>query len=85
MVMTRVAPAVSSRLATSLAAIGTRGLSFLSCRAQPKYGMTAVICLAEARLAASIISSISIRFSEEGWVDPIKNTRVPRTDSSKEG
>ena len=65
--------------------MGTLGLSFLSCLAQPKYGITAVICLADALLAASNINSISIKFSEEGCVDPIINILAPRTDSSNEG
>ena len=47
--------------------------------------ITAVICLADALFAASSIRSISIRLSDEGFVDPIKNTRDPLTDSSKEG
>ena len=62
-------------LGNQFAAIGTLGLSFLSCLAQPKYGITAVICLADALLAASNISNNSIKFSELGWVEPIKNTR----------
>src|SRR6056300_183581 len=85
MVMILVAPATSSILATNLAAIGTLGLSFLSCLAQPKYGITAVICLADALLAASNINSISIKFSELGFVEPTIKTLAPRTDSSKEG
>ena len=68
-----------------MAPIGTRGLSFLSCLAHPKYGITAVICLAEALFAASSISSISIRLSDDGLVEPIIKTLEPLTDSSKEG
>ena len=44
-----------------------------------------MICLADALFAASNIRSNSIKFSEEGSVDPIINTRAPRIDSSKEG
>ena len=65
--------------------MGTLGLSFLSWRAQPKYGITAVIWRAEARLAASIISKSSIKLSELGKVEHIKKTRAPLIDSSKEG
>ena len=85
MVIILVAPAVSSILATNLAAIGTLGLSFLSCLAHPKYGITAVICRADALFAASIINNISIKFSGPGCVEPIRKIRVPLIDSSKEG
>ena len=83
--MILVAPADSISLAISLAPIGTLGLSFLSCLAHPKYGITAVICLAEALFAASSINNISIRLSDEGLVDPIRKTLDPLTDSSKDG
>ena len=43
------------------------------------------MCLAEARLAASIISKSSIKFSLEGLVDPIIKILVPRMDSSYDG
>ena len=47
--------------------IGTReARGRRSWRANPKYGMTAVILDAEARLAASTITSISMRFSDAG-------------------
>ena len=77
-----VAPAVSSILATNLAAIGTLGLSLRSCLAQPKYGITAVMCLADARFAASSIKRSSIKFSGPGLVEAIINILVPRIDSS---
>ena len=48
--------------------MATRGWSLRSCRAYPKYGMTAVIRAALARLAASIRSSSSSRFSAGGLV-----------------
>ena len=54
--------------AISLALIATRGWSFRSCRAYPKYGITAVTRAALARLAASIRSSSSIMFSAGGLV-----------------
>ena len=59
MVSTRLAPAVCSMSAMSRAVIGTRGWSFLSERAYEKYGTTAVMRLAEARLSASIMMSSS--------------------------
>jgi len=55
----------------------------LSCH--PKYGITAVMCLAEALLAASSINSISIRLSDDGFVEPMIKTLEPLIDSSKEG
>ena len=85
MVIIRVAPEATNKFATNLAPIGTLGLSFLSCLAQPKYGMTAVMCLADDLLAASIMRSISIKLSVLGCVDPIINIRAPLTDSSNEG
>ena len=47
--------------------IGTRGWSFLSERPYAKYGMTAVIRLAEARFSASSMmsSSITLLFTGE--------------------
>src|SRR5690554_1312645 len=62
----------------------TRGLSFLSWRAHPKYGITATIDFADARFAASTINKSSIRLSELGKVDCIRNTCLPRIDSSYE-
>lgn len=66
-VIARLAPACVMRFATSFADIGVRGPGFLSCLAYPKYGMTAVIRLAEDRLAASIIMSSSMRWSLAGY------------------
>ena len=60
----------------------TRGLSLRSCRAHPKYGITAVIVFADARFAASIIKSSSMRLSEFGNVLCTRNTSLPRIDSS---
>ena len=68
-VIKRSIPATESKSATNFAPIETRGLSFLSCRAQPKYGMTATTLLADALLAASTISRSSIKLSELGKVD----------------
>ena len=63
----------------SLAVIGTRGWSFLSWRAYPKNGSTAVMRFAEARRAASIIMSSSITLSLEGLlVGCMMNTSSPR-------
>ena len=81
----RVAPAASSKLATNLAPIGTLGLSLRSWRAHPKYGITAVMCRAEARFAASIMSNNSIKLSADGKVEQTINTRNPRIDSSYDG
>ena len=47
--------------------------------------ITAEICLADDLLAASIIKSNSIRFSELGWVEPIIKSLAPLTDSSNDG
>ena len=44
-----------------------------------------MICRAEDLFAASNIRSISIKLSDEGFVDPIINTLDPLTDSSNEG
>lgn len=43
-------PAALKRLATSFAPMLTLGLSLRSCLAQPKYGITAIICRADALL-----------------------------------
>ena len=55
-------------LAISLALMATRGWSFRSWRAYPKYGITGVIRAALARRAASISNNSSIRFSAGGFV-----------------
>ena len=68
MASTRSAPAIDTMFAISLALIATRGWSFRSCRAYPKYGMTGVTRAALARLAASMRSSSSIMFSAGGLV-----------------
>ena len=84
MVSTRSTPEASSRVAISLAVIGSRGADFLSCREYPYQGMTAVMRCAEASLAALIITSSSIRLSLTGrLVDCTRNTSAPRTLSSK--
>ena len=79
----RSAPEAVRRSAISLAAIGTRGLSFLSWRAYPKYGMTAVIREAEERRNASsrIRSSMmwSLTGEHVGWTTKMS---APRTFSS---
>ena len=72
--MSLLIPAVPRRSAMSFAPIDTLGLSFLSCLAQPKYGITATIDFADALFAASIMSSSSIRLSELGNVDCTRNT-----------
>ena len=61
--MTWLQPAVCSMLATSLAVMGARDLSFLSCRAYGKHGMTAVILRAEAVRQAFIMMRSSMRWS----------------------
>ena len=53
----------------NLADIGTLGLSFLSCLAYPKYGITAITLLADALFAASNINNSSTIFSAGGLVD----------------
>jgi hypothetical protein len=63
---TRVTPAAVSRSATSRAEIGVRGFDFRSCRAYPKYGITATIEPADALFSASIITSSSMRLSFTG-------------------
>ena len=65
-VSTLSAPAVVNKLATSFAVIGVRLALFRSCRAYPKYGMTAVILLALDLRAASIIIINSIKLSLTG-------------------
>lgn len=59
--MTWLQPATCSMFAINFAEIGARLLSFLSCRAYGKLGMTAVIRLAEAVLQALIIIRSSMR------------------------
>lgn len=44
-----------------------------------------MICLADARFAASIINSISIKFCGPGCVEPMMKIRVPLIDSSYDG
>ena len=63
MVRTRSTPTPSRHLATMRAEIGSRGADFLSWRAYPYQGRTAMIRCAEAPWAASIIVSSSIRAS----------------------
>mmetsp|Transcript_13665 Transcript_13665/g.38485 ORF Transcript_13665/g.38485 Transcript_13665/m.38485 type:complete len:288 (-) Transcript_13665:535-1398(-) len=76
------APASVSKLATSLAVMASLPEAFLSALAYPKYGMTAVMFLAEARLQASIMtrSSMSVSFVG-GLVDWMRNTSQPLMDS----
>ena len=67
-----------SKSATSFDEIGLRGLSFRSCRAYPKYGITAVIRRADARFSASIISNNSIRCSSTAATSAASQThRAP--------
>jgi hypothetical protein len=62
--------------------MGSRERAFRSCRAYPKYGMTAVIRPAEARRQASMSSSSSMRLSLTGvQVDWMMKTSDPRTTS----
>src|SRR5881628_1922440 len=68
--------------AMSLALMATRGWSFRSWRAYPKYGSTAVIRAALARRAASIRNNSSRWFSAGGLVGWMMNTSRPRTFSS---
>ena len=65
-VITWVAPAVSSRSATRRAVMQMRGASFLSERANEKYGTIACTALAPAPRAMSSIISSSIRWSLTG-------------------
>ena len=68
--------------ATSRAEIGSRGADFLSWREYPNQGVTAMIRCADAPLAASIISSSSIRLRFTGaCVDWTMKTSAPRIDS----
>ena len=86
---TRSTPTPSRHLATIRAEIGSRGADFLSWRAYPYQGMTAMIRWAEAPWAASIIvsSSISASFGviplcSLAQVDWTRKTSAPRIDSS---
>src|SRR3954451_19482183 len=65
------------------AEIGSRGFALRSWRAYGNHGMTAVIRLADASVAAWIISSSSIRFLSTG-AQPVwtMKTSAPRIDSS---
>ena len=54
------------RLETNFAEIDVLGTTFLSCLAYPKYGITAVIFLAEDLFRASMHSNNSIRLSLAG-------------------
>src|SRR5579871_2373520 len=67
----------------SLAVIGARDLSFLSCLAYGKFGITAVIRLADAVLHALIMIRSSMRPSliSPGAVDCRIKTSSSRTDS----
>ena len=69
--------------ATSRAEIGSRGLALRSCRAYGKSGITAVIRLAEASLAAWIMNSSSMMLRSTGS-QPVctMKTSAPRIDSS---
>ena len=81
-VTTRSTPALSSASATSFAVIGSRGADFLSCREYGYQGITAVIRLAEASLAAWIMISNSRRWSLTGtFPDWTMKTSQPRIDS----
>ena len=82
-VRTRSAPASWSMSATRRAEIGSRGFALRSWRAYGYQGMTAVIRLADASVAAWIISSSSIRFLSTG-AQPVwtMKTSAPRIDSS---
>ena len=62
--------------------IGSRGEDFLSWREYGYQGMTAVIRVADASLAASIMISSSIRWSFTGGEhDCTMKTSAPRIDS----
>ena len=89
MVRTRSTPTASRHLATIRAEIGSRGADFLSWRAYPYQGITAMIRWAEAPWAASIIAKSSI--SESFGVIPVRSfwqvdwtmkTSAPRIESS---
>ena len=86
---TRSTPTASRHLATIRAVIGSRGADFLSWRAYPYQGITAMIRCAEAPWAASIIVNSST--SESFGVIPVRSlvqvdwtmkTSAPRIDSS---
>ena len=66
MARTLSTPDFSSKFAVSFAVIDSLPEVFLSALAYPKYGMTAVICLAEALLQASTIIINSIKLSLTG-------------------
>ena len=74
-VTTLSAPALAIKLDTNFAEIDVRGTTFLSCLAYPKYGITAVIFLAEDLFNASMHSNNSIRLSLAGddtdWITKI--------------
>ena len=78
-VSTRSAPATSMKFATRRAVMGTRGWSFLSERPYAKYGITAVMRPAEARLAASIMMNSSMRRvftgGAMGWIRKTSRSR----------
>lgn len=75
-VITWLHPAVCSIFAINFAVIGARDLSFLSCRAYGKFGITAVMRRAEAVLHALIMIRSSMRPSlmSPGAVDCSTNT-----------
>ncbi|GMT17499.1 hypothetical protein PFISCL1PPCAC_8796 [Pristionchus fissidentatus] len=81
-VMMWSAPATDSMLATSLAEMGARDLSFLSWRAYGKHGITAATLHELAILHALIIISSSMRLSLiSPAADWMMYTSSPRTDS----
>jgi hypothetical protein len=73
---------VEEPLQLVLVEVDGRGWSLRSWRAYPKYGTTAVIRAALARLAASMRRSSSRMFSAGGPVGWTMNTSCPRTFSS---
>ena len=81
-VSSRSTPASWSMSATRRPEIGSRGLALRSCREYGNQGTTAVIRLAEASLAAWIISISSITFLSTGG-QPVwtRKTSAPRIDS----
>lgn len=83
--MTWLHPALSSILATSLAVMGPRLRSFLSCREYGKHGMTAVTRFADAILQALMAISSSISRSLTGS-DAVwrMNTSALRTEAPME-
>src|SRR3989344_3722732 len=78
----RVVSSASRISANTRAEIGSRGFDLRSCRAYPKYGMTAVISCAEAPRAASIAKKRRSQFSAGGCVDCMRKTFFPRRFSS---